>query len=181
MAAKPLPSQEVLRQLLDYDPETGVLRWKERGPDGFKTARSHSVWNAKHAGGLAFRMANDRGYLTSCVLGRRYSAHRVVWKWVTGQDPDHIDHINGVKADNRFSNLRNVAKVDNQRNRKKPSNNTSGVIGVTARSDLPGKWIAYIGEGGKTIKLGSFETKEAALAARRAAEERLGYHENHGR
>lgn len=182
MAAKPLPSQEVLRQLLDYDPETGVLRWKERGPEWFaniggKTAEHHRKrWNTCFAGREALSHVNEQGYRQGHILGRLYRAHRVIWKVAHGVDADEIDHMNGDRSDNRLRNLRNVPRVGNMRNRSRNANNKTGVTGV-CRHKVTGKWAAKVGN----AQLGTFDTFEEAVAARKAAERNLGYHENHGR
>ncbi len=92
----------------------------------------------------------------------------------------HIDHINGDRGDNRISNLRVVTSTENNRNKAINKNNTSGVTGVTW-SKSRRKWIAqiHIGKIGKA--LGGFDRVEDAIAARKNAETRYGFHENHGR
>jgi len=135
MAKKALPSQEVLRQLLDCDPVTGRLTWRKRSVDMFpaKTpARSVSLcslWNEKYAGQEAFTCMGN-GYKIGSIAGANYKAHRIVWKWVTGQEPDQIDHVNGDRSDNRFSNLRDVNNAVNAKNRKRQTNNKTGMQGV---------------------------------------------------
>lgn len=180
MARKPLPSQETLRQLLDYDPKSGKLFWKERPPTLFRTAQAWKAWNTKHAGREVSTGANSHGYSFVGIYGRRYAKHRIIWKFIHGADPLVIDHDNGDKADNREINLVDGTKAENTKNRKRPQNNTSGVIGVSRRSDT-GKWCAYIGAGMKKIKLGTFSTLEEAAAVRKAAEIKHGFHSAHGR
>lgn len=184
MATKPLPSQEALRQLLDYDPETGALTWRERAESMFSSAKDHGLaakrWNGKNCGRLALNIDHGNGYLRGDIWGERFYAHRVVWKMMTGEEPLFIDHINGIRSDNRFCNLRVVTREENSRNAAKPSTNTSGEIGVSLRRDT-GKWLSYIGDGKERIRIGEFATRDDAVAARKAAERRLGYHENHGR
>lgn len=86
-------------------------------------------------------------------------------------NPDlEVDHINGNPSDNRKVNLRVVSHLDNMKNRKMNANNTSGVTGVSQQDN--GKWIARIAVNKKAIWLGTFETKEEAVAVRRAAEEK---------
>jgi len=94
--------------------------------------------------------------------------------------PDQIDHVNGVRTDNRIENLRSVTHAENGRNQAIPRNNTSGVMGV-ARRTRGKKWHAQIKVGGKQIHLGSFDDKDEAIAARAAADIEHGFHENHGR
>lgn len=182
MATKPLPSQEVLRQLLDYDPETGVLRWKERGPEWFsalsRVIDQCSVWNTKHAGKPAFATVVPSGYLRGALFDHRYLAHRVIWKLMTGCEPDQIDHINGNRADNRWANLRSVDNQTNMKNTSLYATNTSGEVGV---GRAKGKWRAQICVDGRPRHIGYFGSLEDAVAARKAAEREHGFHPNHGR
>lgn len=92
--AKKLPTQEAIKQLLDYDPETGYLTWKETRRFRKKGARAGCV--------------DSLGYRVICMAGNSgYKAHRLIWKFVTGEEPQGtVDHINGDKDDNRFENLR---------------------------------------------------------------------------
>lgn len=183
MAFKPLPSQEVLRQLLDYDPETGILRWKERGPEWFQSSDRRSAaeraanFNASHAG----KEAGEKfvvGYRRVRLFGLYRWSHRIVWKIVYGVEPEQIDHINGQKDDNRLKNLRAVTDAENALNKRFTKISSSGVLGVTKRSDT-GTWQAHIGFRGQKIKLGTFSSLDAAIAARRAAEREYGFHKNH--
>lgn len=174
----PLPSKEYLNKMLAYDPETGDLMWKARTPDMFPATtatrtQEHSCaqWNARWANKPAMTKSND-GYVFGTLNYAYVSAHRVIWKMMTDIDPDIIDHINGVRNDNRFENLRNVNETANHRNRRLGSNSKSGTLGVHFAKRIQ-KWTAY-------ITLGSFDTKEEAIAARKAAEQFLGFHENHG-
>ncbi len=187
MAKKPLPSPEVLRQLLRYEPETGKLFWKERSPKWFKDGQksaSHNaaVWNVKYSHKEAFTAIASHGYRTGAIFDRKYLAHRVAWAIETGMWPrEEIDHIDGDRLNNTFGNLREATSSDNSRNLKRFSNNTSGVTGVMW-DKVKSKWVAqiYLGQG-KTKWLGSFSSVEEAAAARAAANIKFGYHENHGR
>lgn len=185
MAAKPLPSQEVLRQLLDYDPETGVLRWKERGSEWFH-AGHHSAetqakqWNAKYAGTEAFTALSSDGYRKGSILDAIYRAHRVIWKMMTDEEPDQIDHIDGDRQNNRWGNLRATDNAGNMKNAQLYATNTSGKVGV-GWYKAKRKWRAQIVVGGKARHLGFHNTFEEAVAARKSAEREYGFHENHGR
>jgi hypothetical protein len=110
-----------------------------------------------------------------------YCAHRMAWLLMTGSWPaDEIDHINHVKDDNRWGNLREATHQQNMKNQKMSRLNVSGYTGVSWHR---GKklWEAYIhGDVGKIIPLGSYIDLEAAVAARRAAEIKYDYHPNHG-
>lgn len=180
MAAKPLPDQALLLKLLRYEPETGKLYWRERTDKyGFATRRSYLSWNGKYPGTEAFTADDGLGYPNGCIMGVGYKAHRIIWKMVTGEEPDCIDHINGDRSDNRFCNLRSVEKAENNRNARTYKSNTSGQPGVHLRKD--GSWVARITVQGRRQNIGSFKTKEDAVRARKAAERKFGFHPNHGR
>lgn len=180
MAAKALPAQDVLLQLLSYNPETGRLYWRTRPVEGFATLRAGRLWNTRFANYEAFTGRHPTGYCVGRVDGQRYKAHRVIWKMVYGTDPEEIDHVNGDRADNRLNNLREVYRLENTRNRAKSAKNSSGVQGVSWHK-AAGKWAAKIGIGYRTINLGLFKEFHEAVAARKAAELEYGFHENHGR
>jgi hypothetical protein len=172
--ATPLPDQSELRRLLDYDPDTGALTWRQR-------SEGPAQWNGKWAGRPAFTARDTRGYHRGMVQGVQTSAHRLAWKWMTGEDPEYIDHINGDPADNRFHNLRSVSHQENCRNTKTRSDSSAGHPGVSF-AKREGKWRAYVKlKTGKQHSLGYFDTKSEAIAARRAAHAPHGYHANHGR
>lgn len=189
MAAKALPSQDVLRQLLDYNPASGVLTWRHRDVEWFEPSATRSaahicaLWNVRYAGKTALSctsVGGERGgYKEGNLLGQSAKAHRVIWKWMTGQDPAQIDHINGARQDNRWVNLRNVAWAENAKNHKRRKDNTTGVVGIYwyDYGRKSGKWLAKVG--GRYV--GYFDTFDAAVAARKQAEREFGFHENHGR
>lgn len=161
-----------LQALVDYNPETGLLTWKAR-PDNLR-------FNSKLSGRPAFaQMA--KGYFTGRLGGKNYKAHRVAWavhfgEWPAGQ----IDHINGVRTDNRLLNLRVVTNAENSKNQKRRSTNTSGEACVTwfARDR---KWWVKINVDGWPKHVGFFDAFDDAVAARNIAWKEHGYHENHGR
>ena len=158
-------TQARLRELLDYDPATGVFTWKvSRGP-----ARVGSVAGWKET----------RGHICIEVDGRSYKAHRLAWLYVSGKWPrDQIDHINCVRTDNRIVNLREATSAENAANSLTYRNNTSGFKGVNWHKKT-GKWRAYIGVEGRITHLGLFARVEDAAAAYAEASARL--HEDFGR
>lgn len=177
MAKKALPSTEVLRQLLRYDPGTGKLFWKERGPEWFMSARDHKKWNTRYAGSEAFT-STSHGYRAGAIFHHTYRAHRVIWAIVHGDICDlNIDHINGDRSDNSLNNLRLTSAKENMKNCGLKSNSKFGVFGIRKNCR---KWNARISVNGRDVFLGSFDTFDAAVAARKSAESKYGFHENHG-
>lgn len=160
-----------MRQLVEYNPLTGIIIWRPRGKPG---------WDVRWAGNRAF-CCMTHGYYVGVILGKRsIGAHRVAFKYVHGFEPDEIDHINGVRTDNRIANLRSVSRLENRRNAATPKTNKSGIVGVHFKKQKK-KWVAYISENDKYKHIGYFDTKEAAAVARKQAEHDLGFHPNHGR
>lgn len=174
------PSPDMFKRLLRYEPETGKLFWRERSRDLFSTDSSTRSWNTRFAGKEAFASAHGEGYLVGAVFNRLYLAHRVVFALAHGRWPTEVDHINGDRTDNRLANLREVTRAENNRNMKRPIGNFSGTTGV-AWYPTKAKWRAYINADGLSSHLGYFASREDAVAARKAAERRHGYHTNHGR
>jgi len=188
MATKPLPDQALLLKLLRYEPETGKLFWLPRPLEMFS---DHGIgaelncrnWNRRYANREAFPCASPKGakgYVQAQIFRGKYQAHRIIWKMVTGEEPDQIDHISGIRADNRFSNLRAVSCAENKRNLGIDKRNKSGCTGVLWHK-AAGKWWASIQKDGQRHNLGLYENLENAVRARKAAERRLGFHPNHGR
>lgn len=162
-----------LRNVMSYDADNGKLFWRERS-DVSKS------WNTRFANKEAFT-ANSLGYRRGAINKKLYMAHVIIWAIYYGEWPNgQIDHINGDRSDNRIENLRIVDNSGNQRNTKLSKTNLSGQIGVcwAARES---RWRAYILGGKEQICLGYFQHKDDAIAARKIAEAKLGFHENHGR
>ena len=168
-----------LRKLIDYDPDTGTLTWKRRTAETNPNDQGRRMFNTRFSGRPALD-ANMNGYRRGRVFGIDYSAHRVAWAIHYGEWPNVIDHINRVKSDNRILNLRSVTHSENLKNASMRKDNTSGHVGVYWRE--PGKnWLASIFDGSKVVHLGLFLKKDDAIRARKAAEVKYGFHENHGR
>lgn len=179
MARSKLPSADVLRQLIEYFPETGHLTWLWRGIDFFPDKKGQVWWNTRFAGKDVALNLSRNGYHTIKIFRSRHQVHRVIWTLVHGAPPKgQIDHINGTRTDNRLSNLRDVDPTENQRNMKRSSRNKSGVTGVCAQGR---RWVAYISIGGRQAQLGCFPTLAEAVNVRKKAEVSEGYHKNHGR
>lgn len=179
-------TQEIVKELLDYDPETGLLTWKERTSKWFDNGSKSSehnqkVWNSREAGNLAFETYNGQGYKKGYILSKPYKAHRIIWLWWYGEWPKgNIDHINQIRDDNRIENLRVVTQIENCKNQVKRKNNTSGVTGVYFDKACK-KWIAQVFVNRNKIHLGVFVNFEDAVKARKEADIKYGFHKNHGK
>lgn len=139
---------ERLKELLDYNPETGKFIWKV-----------NSGRYAK-AGGIAGHVRHDGRYIHICVDYKTYLGHRLAWFYTFGIWPSQtIDHINGNGLDNRLSNLREATLSQNMWNRKRHKNNTSGIPGVTRHRD---RWKVKV----NGMYFGLYDSKEEAAKAR---------------
>ncbi|MDX3877644.1 HNH endonuclease [Achromobacter denitrificans] len=149
-------TQERLKAVVSYDADTGVFRWK--------VSTSNRVKVGAQAGFMAL------GYVLIGIDGKKYAAHRLAFLYMTGTLPtEEVDHRNGVRDDNRFSNLRLVSHEQNMQNEVRARHqNKSGFLGV---SWVPGAkaYRADISMKGKTVRLGTFPTAEEAHAAYVAA------------
>jgi len=182
----PLPSPELLRKLLRYEPETGKLFWRERTPDMFDAGKRSpggrcARWNTMFAGKSALASPDKDGYLKGKIFDRTHKSHRVIWALHTGAWPvEHIDHIDGDPANNRIENLREATRSENKCNSGAYKNNTSGYKGVSRDKDKK-KWRAQIGKNGKLRHLGYFDCPQEAHAAYcAAAKEMHGKYANKG-
>lgn len=160
MAARILPSADHLNQLLIYCQEDGNLTWRVRPREMFTTKRSHNAWNTRYAGKTA-GLKKD-GYVKVVIGHTLYRAHRVVWKMMTGYDPDEIDHKDLDGLNNKWDNLREATSSQNKTNKKMRSDSGIGFKGV-CRS--PKAWYARIRVRDKRIHLGTFKTPELAHEA----------------
>lgn len=154
---------ERIRELLIYDPDTGVFTWKK------------ATSNRARVGGVAGNMS--RGYREISIDGKSYRAHRLIWLLVHGRWPKVcIDHVNGNPDDNRLANLREASTQENTRNTRTHADNMSGFKGATycrGRYYLP--YQARICVNGKTKPLGWYATaEEAHQAYEKAARELFG-------
>ena len=161
-------TQERLKELLHYCPETGIFTWKIK--------RSNRIKVGDVAGGL-----NNMGYIRIRAGSSQQYAHRLAFLYVEGVMPEEpIDHINGNRSDNRLGNLRRVSNTDNQRNSSLSRRNKSGFTGVHWAKHVK-KWEASIRINRRTIHLGLFNDIDGAIEARKEANIKYGFHENHGK
>lgn len=143
-------TQDSLKQILIYNPDTGIFNWKVGG-------KKKSV--IRPAG-----TKHSKGYIVISIMGRRFFAHRLAWLYVTGDWPkNQIDHRNGERDANHFGNLRDVTHSENQQNQRVARGvNKSGLLGVSKNGK---KWRASIWLDSKVILLGQFNTPELAHIA----------------
>ncbi len=164
-----MPSYQELNALFYYEASTGKLLWRYRF--------DRPVWfNEKYAGKEAGRKG-DRGYRDVVINGAFYRSHRVIWAMLHDETPIEIDHVNGIRDDNREENLRASNSSLNHRNYRMSTRNTSGFNGVMRRKE---KWEAYVRIDRKRRSLGFFEKKEDAIAARKEANKKFGFDDRHG-
>jgi len=154
-----------VRELLSYNPETGVFTWNQ------------SVSTQVNRGDVAGHVESNR-YRRIQISGVRYLAHRLAWLVSHGEfPPDEIDHINGVRDDNRLSNIRLATKTQNQRNKALGRQNKLGVFGVRWKAN---GFEAFIKLAGKNVYLGRYGNIFDAACARKTAEIEHGFDANHG-
>ena len=155
-------TQERLKKLLTYDPNTGVFVCK---------VNRRRV--AKKGDTCGF--IRDNGYVVISLNDKEHRAHRLAWLYVYGYFPENgIDHINRNPSDNRIKNLREVSQSCNIRNTGNFSNNTSGVKGVSF-VNRENRWVAYIDIYRKRKTLGRYKSFDNAVCSRLAMEQCLGW------
>ena len=152
MKFKPLPSVARIEELLSYDPETGIFRWKK-----YRNARAT-------VGQVAGRF--NRGYRLIMIDYQQYHASRLAFKVVNAKDPaEEIDHINGKPFDNRIKNLRESTHAQNCQNARLRRDNKTKLKGVCRNSSRGKPWLAFIQVNGKQKQIGLFESAEQAHVA----------------
>lgn len=149
---------ERLREILNYDPDTGVFVWRvNKGP----------VKAGRVAG------YPQEGYIGISIDGTGFAAHRLAWLYVYGQFPEYtIDHINQNKSDNRICNLRHVTHANNMLNKGMPANNRTGYAGVSWCSTHK-KFVAQITANRIKHHIGWFDDPALAHAAYMAEKKKL--------
>ena len=152
-------TQEILKQNLHYNPDTGLFTWV--------------FSNRARKTGQAAGTVTVYGYIQISLMGKLYKAQRLAWLYMTGEWPNlTVDHKNRQQQDNRWGNLRLATPSQQSANRSK-SKPKSGCKGVTYRSRYIHPWSAYIGVNRKQICIGRFDTKEEAAKAYQQAAQRI--------
>lgn len=155
---KPLPSHTRLKELLDYDQNSGSLLWKSKVDDGPVNRR----WNTLIAGKTAGSLPKKSEYWWISIDDENHLLHRVIFKWMTGRDPQLVDHADGNKLNNRWNNLREASENQNRCN----SLNRPGKSGVKGLSQTrQGKWKGTVYLNRKRYTTPSFVQKQDAINA----------------
>ena len=176
-------TKEFLSEILHYNPETGVFRWKMRNIGKyFKNQRAVGVFNSLYAFTISgSEVTSDRSvtsYIAIKINGKSHKAHRLAFIYMTGHAPEEVDHLDHDGTNNRWSNLRKSNNKDNSKNKPKQKSNKTGVIGVNWHKSA-GKWQARaVDKNGKRIDLGRFDSFDDAVSARKTHEVLFGYYEN---
>ena len=153
-------TQKRLKELLDYDPETGVFRWIKR--------------KQKIAGYI-----KSNKYRVITIDSTAYAAHTLAWLYMYNETLSMLDHIDHNRDNNAIVNLRKVTCSENSKNMKQNKNNKTGIVGVSLNK-ADGKWEASITVDLKPIRLGLFTDIHLAIKARQEAEIKYNFHPNHG-
>lgn len=156
-------TQERLKELLSYDPETGIFIWLQ--------SPRNNVASGSVAGSI-----DKKGYVRISYKRNIYLAHRLAWFFVYGKWPKkELDHINKNPTDNRIENLRDVTRKQNMENKRLYKSSKTGFSGVTWHS-RDKKWNVRIGHYGKRISLGYFDNLNDAINARLKAQKEIFTH-----
>ncbi len=160
-------TQKELKEWVNYDKETGL----------FVAVKKSKGRNVGDVCGSKIKT----GYLRFNVCGVLNYSHRLAFLYMTGEFPaNEIDHINHIKNDNKWSNLRQVTHKENHKNRPMYKNNKIGCFGIKKPKGEK-KWVAIMYDDGKEIRISSHKNKIDAINARRQAEIEYGFHKNHGK
>lgn len=167
----PLEYYQKAKEYMSYNSITGMLVWKKKPAQRVKIGdKVGSVDSAKYY----------RTKITIDGAEKSILNHRIAWFICHSEAPEFIDHINGVKTDNRICNLRSCTKSENCRNSKRRKHNTSGYKGVCWRKDAK-RWVAKINVNCKRLHLGYFDTAaEAYIAYCEAADKHHREFKNYG-
>lgn len=163
-------TQEYLKECLDYDPESGIFKWKERPVSHFKDGKRFKVqticnnWNSRYFNEEVGSLYKNK-YKLIAINNKKYLTHRLAWLYMEGYFPENmIDYIDMNKSNNKWSNLREVSKICNTQNCRVSKNNTSGVTGVHQEKGSQ-RWCSQIQIKGKHKILGCYKNFNDAVFA----------------
>lgn len=165
---------EDIGKYLSYDEITGNLIWIK------STGRGCNRKYGDLANTVHIHAHTHKKYINIKFRKRVYQAHRIAWFIKTNTQPDEVDHIDGNGLNNKWCNLREASRMENNRNYPKPKTNTSGYKGVSWAKHV-NKWLAKICANNKQCHLGYFDDPVLAHEAYcKAADELHGAFANHG-
>lgn len=168
-----------LDKALRYDRDSGILFWKKRDISEFKNEHDMNCMNTKFHGKPAGSI-NNKGYLIIHFSSGHILSHRAIFIMEYGYEPKLIDHIDGNRINNKIDNLREVDYIGNSKNKGISKRNKTGHLGVCWHKTKK-KYQSNIRVNWKLIHLGTFSDIKDAIKARKEAEEKYGFHENHGK
>ena len=145
--------------------DNGRLFWKERPRSHFASDMAWRMFNNRDAGNEAGSL-NVHGYVSLCINYKMHRAHRIIWDMHNGPIPEgmDIDHMNGIRSDNRVENLRLSTRSQNIGNKLVAKRSKSRLMGVT-RDNARNNWRAVINANGKYVTIGRYPTKGLAAVA----------------
>lgn len=182
-------TQKILKELIYYDPKTGLFIWLLRDIKWFTHCKYPQMtcdhWNLMYENKIAGCIRDTKDefsskYIGIKVLGIPYRAHTLAWLYIYGYMPLIIDHIDHNGLNNAILNLRDSTHMENQQNRPMQKNNTSGFTGVSWKSKLK-KWQVQINFNKKRVYGGVFSNLNDAIKRRQELNIEYGFHKNHGK
>lgn len=176
-------TQNILKELLTYNPDTGIFTWNYRNIKWFSSLRELNRWNNRYANTIAgnIHTSGSKTYNIIRINYKAFKSHRLAFLYMNGNFPvNEVDHIDGNSLNNKWNNLRDVDHKTNSKNKKIRKTNVSGTQGVTF-CNTTNKYVAFIVDNkGNKKTLGRFKNITEAIKIRKMAENKYDYHFNHG-
>lgn len=176
-------TQKILKELINYNPLTGIFTWKCRARKWFNDDRSFNTWNTKYSNTVAgyIKESNsNKKYYSIGVFNKIYRSHKLAFLYMDGLIPKEIDHKDHDGLNNKWINLRSVTHKENCKNFKLSERSKTGITGVSF-CNTRNKFRATINDfEGNRKSLGYFDDIHLAAKVRKEAEIEYGYHKNHG-
>ena len=171
-------SQEYLKSIINYNPESGAMTWKFRSPTSRKNKHFNAIWGGKEAGKTDVTKTGSK-YKRITIDKRSYATHRLAFLYMLGYFPVEVDHNDRDGLNNSWNNLSESTRPENMLNKSRYKSNTSGVTGVSWHKREQ-KWSARITVEGKRVTLGSFDNIEDAESIVKSERIKHGYTKGHG-